>query len=387
MGGFWNWVNSLIINFKGLSYLGLASVVTNAIGAIFWFYMASLLGTESYGEISYYIGISMLVASLAMTGAPNMLIVFIAKGKKIQSTVYFISISASIIIAIIVLIVFGKIGVSLYTIGFVIFTLSTSDLLGLKRYKDYSIYLIVQRILMVGLAILFYYVLGSEGVIIGIGISFLLFIPRTYKTLKNPMMFSFYKSEKSFIINNFAIDISGLFRGYLDKLLIVPILGFALLGNYQLGIQVLVILGIIPSIVYQYVLPQEASGKFNYKLKVIAVLFSGIFAVIAYFVSPVLIPIIFPEFIEAIQIIQIMAFANIPGTINMMFMVKYLANEKPRVVLIGTIIFIVSQVAGILILSELFGIYGVAASMVIALSLESIYFAIANKIILKRNID
>ena len=71
MEGFWNWINSLSINFKGLSFLGLSAVVTNAIGGIFWFYMASLLGAENYGEVSYYIGISMLVASITLIGAPN----------------------------------------------------------------------------------------------------------------------------------------------------------------------------------------------------------------------------------------------------------------------------------------------------------------------------
>ena len=92
MRGFGNWINNLFINFKGLTFLGLASVLTNAIGGIFWFYMASLLGAENYGEVTYYIGISRLVASMALLGAPNLLVVFVAKGEKIQSTVYLISI-------------------------------------------------------------------------------------------------------------------------------------------------------------------------------------------------------------------------------------------------------------------------------------------------------
>ena len=96
MGSVWNLINNLIMNFKGLSYLGLAAVLTNGIGGVFWFYMASLLGTENYGEISYYIGIAMLVSSLSFFGAPNLLTVFVAKGEKIQSVVYFISISSRI---------------------------------------------------------------------------------------------------------------------------------------------------------------------------------------------------------------------------------------------------------------------------------------------------
>jgi len=383
MEGFWNWINSLSINFKGLSYLGSAAVLTNAIGGIFWVYMASLLGAENYGEISYYISISMLIASFSLIGAPNLLIVFVAKGEKIQSTVFLISILSSITSAVILFFIFGNLGISLYTIGFVIFTLATSDLIGLKKYKDYSIYLVAQRILMVGLAILFYYILGPNGVILGIGISFLLVVPKIYKTLKNPINFSLYKSKANFVANNFAIDISGLFRGYLDKLIIAPILGFALLGNYQLGIQFLAIISLIPNVIAQYLLPQEASGRINSKLKILAVLSSIIFAIIGYFVSPILLPIIFPKFVESIQIIQIMSFAIIPGTINSMFMIKYLAKEQPKINLIGSIIFIVTQIIGIFTLGELFGIYGVAAAMVIALSLESGYFTIMDKIIFR----
>lgn len=384
MEGFWNWINSLSINFKGLSFLGLSAVVTNAIGGIFWFYMASLLGAENYGEVSYYIGISMLVASITLIGAPNLLIVFVAKGEKIQSTVFLISILTSITSAIILFFIFGNLGISVYTIGFVIFTLATSDLIGLKRYKDYSLYLIAQRILMVGLSILFYYVLGPNGVIMGIGISFLLVVPKIYKTLRNPINLSLYKSKRNFVVNNFAIDISGLFRGYLDKLIIAPILGFALLGNYQLGIQFLAIISLIPNVVAQYLLPQEASGRINNKLKILAILSSIIFAIIGYFGSPILLPIVFPQFIEAIQIIQIMSFAIIPGTINSMFMIKYLANEQPKINLIGSVIFIVAQIVGIFTLNEFLGINGVAAAMVIALSLESGYFTLVDKIIFRK---
>lgn len=380
MGSVWNLINNLIMNFKGLSYLGLAAVLTNGIGGIFWFYMASLLGAENYGEINYYIGIAMLVSGLSLFSAPNLLTVFVAKGEKIQSVVYFISISSSIVAAIILFIIFGNLGVSVYTVGFVIFTVTTSDLLGLKRYKDYSIYLVAQRIIMVGVTILFYYVLGPDGIILGIGISFLPLIPRVYRTLKKPINFSLYRSKKNFIVNSYAIDISGLFRGYLDKLLIAPILGFVLLGNYQLSIQFLSIISIIPNVMYQYILPQEASGNPTVKIKIIAILFSIVFAIFGYFASPVLLPMVFPKFVEAIQIIQIMSFAIIPGTINMMFMAKYLANEKPRIIVIGSIIFIITQVIGIFVLSELFGIYGIAAAMVIALSFESIFFGITERV-------
>lgn len=383
MEDFWNWIRNTSTHFKELSYLSFAGIATNAIGGVFWIYMASLLGAENYGEINYYIGVALVVSSITLFGASNTLIVFGAKGKKIQPIVNFISVFSSIAAAIILFVIFGNLGVSFYTVGFVIFTLTTSDLLGLKLYRNYSIYLIVQRVIMVGLTLLFYYTLGSDGVILGIALSFFFVIPKIYTELKKPFDVKFYRSKINFVLNNYAIDISNLFRGYVDKLLIAPMLGFALLGNYQLSIQFIAIISIIPNVMYQYILPREASGIKNNKIKIVAIIISVILAIIGYLLSPVVLPIIFPKFVEAVQIIQIMSFSIIPGVINMMFIVTYLSKEKPKYLVIGSAIFLTTQIIGIIVLGKLFGIFGVAGSMVIALSLETVYFFMITKINLR----
>ena len=38
-----------------LTFLGSANIIGNGITAIFWFYLAALLGPEGYGEISYFL--------------------------------------------------------------------------------------------------------------------------------------------------------------------------------------------------------------------------------------------------------------------------------------------------------------------------------------------
>ena len=58
--------------------------------------------------------------------------------------------------------IFSQIGVSLYILGFVIFSLATAEILGKKQYKNYSGYLITQKILMVGFSLFFYYYIGLE---------------------------------------------------------------------------------------------------------------------------------------------------------------------------------------------------------------------------------
>ena len=52
--------------FKDITSLGIASFITNAIGGVFWLYMASMIGTEKYGEISYFISIAILASTIAL---------------------------------------------------------------------------------------------------------------------------------------------------------------------------------------------------------------------------------------------------------------------------------------------------------------------------------
>ena len=281
---------------------------------------------------------------------------------------------------------FENFGMSLYAIGFVIFTLVISDLLGRKLYLKYSKYLIIQRILMVCIAIPFYFIFQTNGVIIGIAMSFLPFIFIIFRDFRQPVNFTFMKSKIKVLFNMYLIDITTLTRGSLDKLIIVPFLGFALLGNYQLGLQFVVILNIIPMAIYQYVLPHDSSGLPTYKLKILAVGISGLLATIGAIMAPIVVPILFPEFNESIQIVQILSFSIIPGTIIMMFTSKFLGAEKPKFVVIGSLIFVSVQMIGIFGLKDMYGIYGVTFAMILGYLFEMVFFGYINKFVFKNSI-
>ena len=77
-------IGVLICKFKDLTSFSIATLVTNAIGGIFWLYMASLLGTEGYGEISYLISIGILSSTISLAGMSNIIIVYGAKNIRIQ---------------------------------------------------------------------------------------------------------------------------------------------------------------------------------------------------------------------------------------------------------------------------------------------------------------
>ena len=334
--------------------------------------------------MSYFIAIAGVVSTISFLGLGNTLVVYTAKGEKIQPPVFIIGIVASIISLIAVFLIFSQIGVSLYILGYVIFSLASSEILGRKQYRNYSIYLITQKILMVGFAFFFYYFIGLEGVILGIGLSFFPYVVRVYRSLKyNKINFSLIRPRIGFIMNSYVLDLSRTFSYNTDKLIIAPLFGFAILGNYQLGIQLLAVLGILPATVYQYILPHDASGEINKKLKKITIVVSVILAILGIILAPIVLPILFPKFTEAIEVIQIVSISVIPSTINLIYISKFLGNELSKIVLIGSGIFLSIQIVSILILGELFGVNGIALALVLGASSEAIFLITVNRLIYK----
>ncbi len=374
-------INEMYQSLKGLTTIGIATAITNVMGAIFWFIIASILGTEQYGQISYLLAIAIVASKLSLLGSPNTLMVYVAKGVKIQPAIFISSISSSIIASLVVYFIFlHDLGASVYILGFVLFTLVTYDVLGKKDYKQYAKYIISQKILLIILAISLFYTIGFEGVILGIGISFLPYVIIIIKEIKKSKIdFQILKQRKGFIFNNYLLDVVGSFNGTLDKLIILPLFGFALLGNYQLAQQFFLILVIIPATIYQYILPHDSSGYANKNLKKAVIVFSVISAIIGIILAPILIPIFFVEFNESINLIQIISLAIIPSTIIMTYTSKFLGMGRSKIVLAGSVVFMSIQIPLIFILGDLIGINGVAFSLVIASTIQAIFLMFIEK--------
>ena len=81
-------IKDIIIRFKDLTTIGIANAIASTIAGIFWLYMAALLGTEQYGEISYFIAIAGVASSVCFLGAGNTITVYTSKGEKIHSTLF-----------------------------------------------------------------------------------------------------------------------------------------------------------------------------------------------------------------------------------------------------------------------------------------------------------
>lgn len=384
----WDKIKTLLVRFKGLTAMGSAYVISQGISGLFWLFIARLLGTEHYGQVSYYIAIASIATTISFLGAGNILIVYTAKGVKIQPTVYFISLISSAITAIVLFFMFYDVGVSLFVIGNVALGLVINELLGLRLYKKYAVYLISQKIIAAGLAIGLYYIIGINGVILGIALSFFPSLIRIYQGFKESKIdFSILKSRVGFMINSYMLDISRASNGTIDKIIVAPMLGFALLGNYQLGVQAMSILTLLPSVAFQYFLSHDASGNPNKRLKMITIILSAVLAILGITLSPIVFPVLFPKFNEVIPIVQIMSISIIPGTINLTYISKFIGNEKIRTVFIGSLIFLAVQIITIITLGKIYGVNGVATSFVLAVTLETIYLIIADNFFKKKELS
>ena len=375
----WDKIKKLSFRFKDLTDIGIANITASAISGIFWLYMAALLGTTHYGEVSYFIAVAGISGSIASLGASNTIMVYTAKGEKIQPSIFFVVIISGIVTSIVLYLIYYNLGASLYVLGSLIFGLSVADVLGRKCYRVYSKYVITQRILMVGFVVLFYHAIGIEGVVLGYGLSFFPYFFRLYIGFRESKInFLPLKSRLGFMMNSYSFDLTRNFSGSTDKLIIAPLFGYSLLGNYQLGIQFLTVLNLLPAIVFQYLLPQDASGNSNKMLKKIIILVSIGIAFLGIVLSPIVVPALFPKFKEAITIIQIVSFSVIPYTVNSTYISKFLGTGNSKIVLVGSLIYLTIQIITIVILGKVFGVNGIATSVVLATASESAYLISVN---------
>ena len=369
---------------RDISTIGGADIFGTVMSAVFWFYLASQIEPSSYGEIGWFLGIAGLFSGIALFGTANTITVYTAKKTQIQSTLNFISLSASVILSFIVIVLFPSfytIDVGIILIAYVINTLAIGDLLGRKQYANYSKYTLVQKGLTLGLGVSFFYLFGYEAIIFALALSYALHFKRIFSIFKEMRInFSLIKPRIEFIGNNYFMSILAVTSGQIDKIVVAPLLGFAILGNYSLAVQIVSVMLILPNVFQKYLLPQESTGVKNRKPKILVIIFSVLITILGIFVAPILINEFFPKFTEAVDAIKIMSIVVIPTTISLIIESEFLGKEKSRIVLVGTAILVTSLIIGMIVLGSLMGIEGVAYSLVIAQTAKLCFYLIAKRV-------
>ena len=369
---------------RDLGFLGFSNIIGMGMSAIFWLYLANLLGPDDFGEIQYYLGIAGIAYLIASIGAPNTITIHAAKNIKIHSALFLISIIGGLIAFLVLFGIFGRLDIGFMVLGFIIYDLVINFVLGKKEYSKYATHFLIQKILMLGLGIGFYYIFGPGGIIFGMALSYVHFIFIALKICRDTELnLSLLKSRSGFIRNNYLESAIGGVKGQIDKIVLVPLLGFTILGNYALAMQIYTILMIFSLVLFKYLLPQDATGVLNPYLKKISIIISIIISSLSIILTPIILPQLFPEYVDAVIGVQILSLSILPATMGYLYVSKFLGLEKSKFVLIGRIIGLSSLTAGMLILPTYYGVTGAALAFVISSLCQTGFFIIAKTIYVK----
>ena len=113
--------NSKWEQLKNLSFVGGPDILGSGITAIFWFFIASELSVEEFGELHYFIAIAGFVFSITLIATQNTITVLAAKGIKIEGTLFTISLIAAGFGSIIVILLTQRIDSGFLVLAYIIY--------------------------------------------------------------------------------------------------------------------------------------------------------------------------------------------------------------------------------------------------------------------------
>ena len=192
---------------KSISQIGISDIIGSGIAAFFWFYLATLLDVEAYGELHYFIAIAGFAYIISMVGTRDVVTVYVSKKIKITPILFLLSLSAGTVTAVVILGFFYRIDVAFLVLAFIINDLAMGYILGKKLFNSYAKYIITQKTLTLALGLGFFYIFGVEGIIFALALSYIhftIFIFRGFREEKinSPLLASrsrfIWRLQKSF---------------------------------------------------------------------------------------------------------------------------------------------------------------------------------------------
>jgi O-antigen/teichoic acid export membrane protein len=376
----WSKIKDIFKSQKGGTTLGFSTFLGSIISGIFGVFVAPILGAEDYGTVSYFFAIAGFAYAIASFGAHHVLLVYLSKGIKIFSTFSFITLIFSFIISIIVFLIFNEISISILIIGLIVFELLISELLAKQLYSKHLKYYLTQRLSFVVLSLFFYHLWGPPGFILGHAVSLFPGIYRIYLGFKESKIeISLIKERFDFVIHHYFLHLARTSYSYLDRIIIFPLFGFITLGNYELSIQIIVLANVFSVFVYQYLQPKDAKNESTKKLKYVAILVSFILSLAVIFLSPIIMPLLFPQFEESLNLVPIMGLSIVPHTLIMLYMSKFLGSEKTKPILTSSLLHLGILIIAIFILTGIYSSLGLAIAFVIAEIVEALFLISMHK--------
>jgi O-antigen/teichoic acid export membrane protein len=372
---------------KGISYVTIGYSFSTVFGGILWFILAAEMPTKDYGLLNYFISIANILGAIAVLGFDYTLTTFLAKGvSKVLPESVFLTSAAALVISIIIAIVFRSLAVILVFLSPLLFILSLAEVLGKRLYKEYMIMLITQRALSLIFVPALFASHGIDGAMYGYSVSYLPLCYRFFISLRTvSFSFSTLRSIKSFLFHSYVLGILRSLVTFSDKLIIAPLFGVIILGYYQLGMQMLIAISVIPIILSHYLLPQQAANKNENikKIERLGLILSVLMTVSLIYLTPIIISRFFPLFKVAQTATQIVLLAGIPLSVVAIVSSFLMARQKSLDILISSGIFLGTEYALIAVLGQWYGLVGISLSPVLAASAQALYLLVNRRKISK----
>ena len=359
---------------KDLLTIGSSNIIASVIGGLFWFYLAKILIKSEYGELGYLISTATVASVVSLLGLGVVVIIYGSKKENVFPPSFVIILISSSISAVVVFFLTQNFAVSILIVGITIFEIILQGILSNQRYGTYSKYFLLRSVTSVVLALIFYQILGLNGILLGYFGSSLLLLKELYPLLKNRKLeFSILRPKIKFMLESYTARLSFVFQHAGDKLLIGSLFGFFILGSFYLAAQYYILLAVIPKSIAQYLLPQESKGKKNKKIKIFSVSIASVITLISIVFVPLGVETFFPTFPESILPMQILSLALIPSSVSVILQTQFLGKENSRIVLIGGILQVGTYFLSIIFLGQSFGLIGIAIGFTTSIILRMVF--------------
>jgi len=356
-------------SFTNFSFITVGRITAISLQAVFFLVFASLLEPEVYGELNVVIALAGTFAAISRLGLDKTLQVYRAKNSPLTKevdTLFTILTAASALI-----LVFLDPLASLLSIGISFFAMHLHNLQGLRKYRSFMFSNLLKSGTFIIIPLSLYFVYEIPGVLIGMAIShFIASLPYFYNLrITKPVNL---KKNYKIILHNFGVT-SGTNLPYLvDKLLIGQLFGTYFVGIYQFNLQIFMALGVLPGVLWSFLLTEESKGNPHPKLIKLVILASVVISLIAIYLAPIGVRYIFPNYVEGIFSLQIMVTAIIPMTFQSVLYAKLMSKESTKVgfssiVSIGSLLLLLST------LGKELGLVGLSFAVLISIILNVIF--------------
>jgi len=209
-------------NHKNSIILTASNFLGVLVNGMFWFYFATTLDKDEFGELGYLLSFATVGFAFANVGLSSMIVVYGAKKENVIQPAFEISLISTSIVSVIVFLLTTDIWLFLIVWGLSIFNLMTAEQISQKSYISYSKYNLLRRFLVIIFTIALYPIFGIPGILVGFFLSNIPSFKILFRLVKLKK-FSFYtllKPKRNFMIHSYFLDLSQTLFWWGDKLLI-----------------------------------------------------------------------------------------------------------------------------------------------------------------------